>query len=102
MPGVESLLPESGCNPKAAFIMGHSLQTVAVLPHMTGGFMIGLAACGSRSGEPVMNHASKNCEGMTIYYFRFRFLEKRRAKNSDKECLKITPRTMRAMPARIR
>jgi hypothetical protein len=36
MPGVKSLHQESRCNAKAAFIMGHSLQAVAVLAQAAG------------------------------------------------------------------
>ena len=36
MPGVKSLHQESRCNAKASFIMGHSLQAVAVLAHVAG------------------------------------------------------------------
>jgi hypothetical protein len=36
MPGVKSLHQESRCNAKASFIMGHSLQAVAVLAHLAG------------------------------------------------------------------
>jgi hypothetical protein len=57
--------------------MGHSLQTVAVLAHVTDGLMIGLAACVSRSGEPVMDHASKYREGMTILLFSLPVLGKK-------------------------
>ena len=36
MPGVKSLHQESRCNAKASFIMGHSLQAVAVLAQAAG------------------------------------------------------------------
>ena len=39
MPGVKSLHQESRCNAKASFIMGHSLQAVAMLAHVAGGYM---------------------------------------------------------------
>jgi hypothetical protein len=39
MPGVKSLHQESRCNAKAAFIMGHSLQAVAVLVQAAGGYL---------------------------------------------------------------
>ena len=39
MPGVKSLHQESRCNAKASFIMGHSLQAVAVLVHAAGGYL---------------------------------------------------------------
>jgi hypothetical protein len=39
MPGVKSLHQESRCNAKASFIMGHSLQAVAVLAHLAGVYM---------------------------------------------------------------
>jgi hypothetical protein len=39
MPGVKSLHQESRCNAKASFIMGHSLQAVAVLAHMAGVYL---------------------------------------------------------------
>jgi len=37
MPGVKSLHQESRCNAKAPFIMGHSLQAVALLVQVAGG-----------------------------------------------------------------
>ena len=39
MPGVKSLHQESRCNAKASFIMGHSLQAVAVLVQSAGGYL---------------------------------------------------------------
>jgi hypothetical protein len=39
MPGVKSLHQESRCNAKASFIMGHSLQAVAVLAQATGVYL---------------------------------------------------------------
>jgi hypothetical protein len=39
MPGVKSLHQESRCNAKASFIMGHSLQAVAVLAHLAGVYL---------------------------------------------------------------
>jgi hypothetical protein len=39
MPGVKSLHQESRCNAKASFIMGHSLQAVAVLVQAAGGYL---------------------------------------------------------------
>ena len=39
MPGVKSLHQESLCNAKAPFIMGHSLQAVAVLAHLAGVYL---------------------------------------------------------------
>lgn len=39
MPGVKSLHQESRCNAKASFIMGHSLQAVAVLAQAAGGYL---------------------------------------------------------------
>lgn len=39
MPGVKSLHQESRCNAKAPFIMGHSLQAVAVLAHLAGVYL---------------------------------------------------------------
>jgi hypothetical protein len=39
MPGVKSLHQESRCNAKASFIMGHSLQAVAVLAHAAGVYL---------------------------------------------------------------
>ena len=36
MPGVKSLHQESRCNAKASFIMGHSLQAVALLAQRAG------------------------------------------------------------------
>jgi len=36
MPGVKSLHQESGCNAKASFIMGHSLQAIALLVQAAG------------------------------------------------------------------
>jgi len=39
MPGVKSLHQESRCNAKASFIMGHSLQAVALLAHCAGVYM---------------------------------------------------------------
>src|SRR5277367_3040635 len=39
MPGVKSLHQESRCNAKASFIMGHSLQAVAMLAHLAGSYM---------------------------------------------------------------
>ncbi|HZE22202.1 MAG TPA: transposase [Desulfobaccales bacterium] len=45
MPAVKSLHQESRCNAKAAFIMGHSLQAVALLVHAAGTcFAVPLAA----------------------------------------------------------
>lgn len=41
-------------------------------------------------------------EFMFIHYFRLRFLEIKRRQSLDKESLKITPRTIRPTPARIR
>lgn len=38
MPAVKSLHQESRCNAKASFIMGHSLQAVAVLVHAAGAY----------------------------------------------------------------
>ena len=39
MPGVKSLHQESRCNAKASFIMGHSLQAVAVLAQAAGVYL---------------------------------------------------------------
>jgi hypothetical protein len=39
MPGVKSLHQESRCNAKASFIMGHSLQAVALLAHGAGVYL---------------------------------------------------------------
>ncbi len=39
MPAVKSLHQESRCNAKAPFIMGHSLQAVAVLVHAAGTYL---------------------------------------------------------------
>jgi hypothetical protein len=39
MPGVKSLHQESRCNAKASFIMGHSLQAVAVLAQRAGVYL---------------------------------------------------------------
>ena len=39
MPGVKSLHQESRCNAKASFIMGHSLQAVAVLVQAAGDYL---------------------------------------------------------------
>ena len=39
MPGVKSLHQESRCNAKASFIMGHSLQAVALLAQTAGVYM---------------------------------------------------------------
>ena len=39
MPGVKSLHQESRCNAKASFIMGHSLQAVAVLAQAAGAYL---------------------------------------------------------------
>ena len=39
MPGVKSLHQESRCNAKASFIMGHSLQAVALLVQAGGGYL---------------------------------------------------------------
>ena len=39
MPGVKCLHQESRCNAKASFIMGHSLQAVAVLAHAAGAYV---------------------------------------------------------------
>jgi hypothetical protein len=39
MPGVKSLHQESRCNAKASFIMGHSLQAVAVLAQAAGTYL---------------------------------------------------------------
>ena len=39
MPGVKSLHQESRCNAKASFIMGHSLQAVAVLAQVAGVYL---------------------------------------------------------------
>ena len=39
MPGVKSLHQESRCNAKASFIMGHSLQAVALLAQAAGAYL---------------------------------------------------------------
>jgi hypothetical protein len=39
MPGVKSLHQESRCNAKASFIMGHSLQAVALLAQAAGVYL---------------------------------------------------------------
>ena len=53
----------------------------------------------SETGEVIYNEKTARSP---IHYLRLRFLEKMRVQNPDKECLKITPRTMRAIPARIK
>ena len=50
MPGVKSLHQESRCNAKASFIMGHSLQAVAVLVQAAGGYLAVPAAARIHEG----------------------------------------------------